>query len=289
MLALKPYQQRVEALLHRHFHPHCAPDPLASAMRYAALDGGKRIRAALVWLTGEACGLTSEPLDPAAMAIELVHAYSLVHDDLPAMDDDDLRRDKPTVHRAFDEATAILAGDALLNEAFELLAHADELDDTVRLRQLRTLTAAAGSCGMVAGQMLDVETTGKPVSQAELEHIHTLKTGRLIQAALLMGAAPSTDYATLAPALETLGERLGLAFQVHDDILDVEQSSETLGKPAGSDTDLNKNTFPALMGLEAAKAYRDELIADCHHLLDTLPFRQPVFHQLIDYIAKRSH
>ncbi len=285
---LTPYQKRLECLLSDYWHQRAIPEPLYSAMRYATENGGKRFRPALVWLIAEAMAITEEQVTPAALAIEMVHCYSLVHDDLPAMDDDALRRGKPTVHIQFDEATAILAGDALLNEAFELLCHAP-LPDTLRLRQLKILTHAAGAQGMVAGQALDMQTSHTPPTPEALIHLHTLKTGRLIQAALLLGASPAQHFEEMRAALETLGHTLGLAFQVQDDILEWEQPTEVLGKSSQSDQANNKTTFPTLMGLEKAKAYRDTLIEQAHQQLVKLPFQSPVLQQVIDFVAKRAH
>ncbi len=285
---LRPYQTRLEHLLNAHWAARDIEPRLKSAMMHATTNGGKRFRPALVWLIAEALGLPPDRLDPAALAIELVHGYSLVHDDLPAMDDDDLRRGQPTVHVRFDEATAILAGDALQTEAFEVLTQAD-LPDTVRLRQIHILAAAAGSQGMVAGQMLDMHPGSGAMSLERLVRLHELKTGALIRAALLLGAAPHIDYDTLHPPLARLGLTLGLAFQVQDDILEVEQDTEQLGKAADSDRRNGKTTFPVLMGLQQAKAYRDTLIQRCHRLLDQLPLSSPTLRQVIDFVAERAH
>lgn len=234
-----------------------APQHLHAAMRYAALDGGKRLRAALVFAAGEALGAIPEALDVPACALELIHAYSLVHDDLPAMDNDDLRRGKPSCHRAFDEATAILAGDALQALAFELLAHDGSLTVSAarRLAMITRLAQAAGSVGMAGGQAIDLGSVGKSLSLTELEDMHARKTGALIAAAVILGAltAESAGPEQLAP-LESYAQAIGLTFQIADDILDVAGDVKTLGKIPGGDQKQSKPTYPALLGLDAARA-----------------------------------
>lgn len=234
--------------------PSDAPRGLHQAMRYAVLGGGKRMRPLLVYAGGRIFGADENALDAPAMAVELIHAYSLVHDDLPAMDDDALRRGRPTTHIAFDEATAILAGDALQTRAFSLIADA-ALPAQLRVDCLQTLADASGAAGMCGGQALDIDATGHQQPLQDLERMHALKTGALIRAAVRMGAlcgqAPAADLATL----DTVASALGLAFQVRDDILDVEASSEQLGKTAGKDEAQAKSTFPALLGMHGAKAH----------------------------------
>jgi len=250
----------------------CLPDPaqaprrLHAAMRHAATGGGKRIRPLLVYAAGHLFGVDDTQLDAPAAAVELVHAYSLVHDDLAAMDDDDLRRGQPTVHIAFDEATAILAGDALQTRAFEVLAES-AAPDALRVAWLQTLARATGVAGMCGGQALDIDATGQQQDLAQLERMHALKTGALIRAAVRMGAlAGTTDVATLS-RLDTFAAALGLAFQVRDDILDIEADSAQLGKTAGKDVAQNKSTFPALLGMEGAKRRLAELSAQMHDAL----------------------
>lgn len=237
-----------------------APRRLHQAMRHSVLGGGKRMRPLLVHAAGEVFGVDPHQLDAPAMAVELIHAYSLVHDDLPAMDDDALRRGKPTTHVAFDEATAILAGDALQTRAFSLLAEA-ALPAELRVACLQSLAHASGAAGMCGGQALDIDATGQLQSLDALTRMHALKTGALIRAAVRMGAlcghAPTADLARL----DRFADALGLAFQVRDDILDVEASSEQLGKTAGKDVAQDKSTFPALLGLDGAKAKLAELTA----------------------------
>ena len=266
------WAQRVETAL-RHALPSetLPPQRLHAAMRHAALGGGKRIRPLLVYAAGQLFGTDERWLDAPAAAVELIHAYSLVHDDLPAMDDDAMRRGRPTVHVAFDEATAILAGDALQSMAFELLAEAP-VSSELRVAWLRALSTATGAAGMCGGQALDMDATGRLLTLADLERMHRLKTGALIRASVRMGAlGGSMDEGTLK-LLDTFSDALGLAFQVRDDILDVESSSAQLGKTAGKDAAQAKSTYPALMGLDGAKAKLVELDMVMHDAL--APFRQ---------------
>ncbi|MDG2524470.1 polyprenyl synthetase family protein [Stenotrophomonas sp. HITSZ_GD] len=243
-----------------------APRRLHAAMRHAATGGGKRMRPLLVYATGHLLGADEALLDAPAAAVEMVHAYSLVHDDLPAMDDDDLRRGQPTVHIAFDEATAILAGDALQTLAFEVLADSPA-PDALRVAWLRTLARASGAAGMCGGQALDIDATGHVQGLPQLTAMHELKTGALIRASVRMGAlGGGADEATLA-RLDDFAAALGLAFQVRDDILDVEADSAQLGKTAGKDAAQNKSTFPALLGLDGARAQLAALSERMHAAL----------------------
>ena len=237
-----------------------APQRLHAAMRHAVLLGGKRMRPLLVHASGALFNADPALLDAPAVAIELIHAYSLVHDDLPAMDDDDLRRGQPTVHVAFDEATAILAGDALQSLAFSVLADAPG-SPLVRVELLRTLASAAGAAGMCGGQALDLHATGNghAMTVGDLEQLHALKTGALIRAAVRMGALCGDADDDALDALDRYADALGLAFQVRDDILDVEGDSATLGKTAGKDAAQDKATFPALLGMTASRQRLDEL------------------------------
>ena len=246
--------------------PAEAPQGLHQAMRYSVLGGGKRMRPLLVYASGHLFGAQPEALDAAALAVELIHAYSLVHDDLPAMDDDALRRGKPTTHIAFDEATAILAGDALQARAFGLLADAP-LPATLRVACLQTLAHASGAAGMCGGQALDIDATGQQQTLAALTRMHALKTGALIRAAVRMGALCGQAHEPQLAQLDSFADALGLAFQVRDDILDVEASSEQLGKTAGKDQAQDKSTFPALLGMDGAKAQLHELAARMQAIL----------------------
>ena len=258
---LAAWRERTDAALAQALpDPSASPGRLHAAMRHAVLLGGKRMRPLLVHATGDLLDADTALLDAPAVAVELVHAYSLVHDDLPAMDDDELRRGQPTVHVAFDEATAILAGDALQSLAFQVLAGAPG-DAALRGQLLATLAGAAGAAGMCGGQALDLEATGNggSLTVADLERLHALKTGALIRAAVRMGAlAGGGDEDTLA-RLDAFASALGLAFQVRDDILDVEGDSDTLGKTAGKDAEQDKATFPALIGMQASRDRLDEL------------------------------
>jgi farnesyl diphosphate synthase len=267
-------------------------DTLVQAMRYAVLGGGKRLRPLLVYAAGHAVGGAYEALDAPACAVELIHAYSLVHDDLPAMDDDALRRGQPTCHVAFGEAMAILAGDALQALAFELLA-ADghmHVDDAVRVRMLRTLGTACGAQGMAGGQAVDLNATGVRLDVSALERMHEMKTGALIRASVQLGALAGgcTGEATLQ-ALDRYARAVGLAFQVRDDILDVEADTEVLGKTAGKDAAQAKSTFPALLGIDAS---RERLLALVDEALEAVAFLgQPadLLVRLARFTAERAH
>ena len=280
------------ALDHRLPSADLEPRRLHAAMRYVTLGGGKRLRAALVFATGEALGAQADALDVPACALELVHAYSLVHDDLPAMDDDDLRRGKPTCHKAFDEATAILAGDALQTLAFELLARDPALviGPTQRLAMLAQLAQAAGSAGMAGGQAIDLDAVGKPLSLAGLEDMHARKTGALIRASVALGAlsAPDIDATRLVP-LDAYARAIGLAFQITDDILDVEGDTAILGKPQGSDQKHAKPTYPALLGLERARALAREQHAVALESLQSLGDNGQLLGEIADFILDRTH
>lgn len=261
---------------------------LAAAMAHAALGGGKRMRPLLVYASGTALGASLDSLDIPAAAIELIHAYSLVHDDLPAMDDDDLRRGKPTVHVAYDEATAILAGDALQALAFELLACAPAAADT-RLEMIRTLARAAGMQGMVAGQAIDLAAVGTRLSLDSLRGMHAAKTGALIRAAVALGALAAQADPGTRETLDDYADALGLAFQIRDDILDVEGDPALLGKTAGKDAAQDKPTYPRLLGLEASQALLDELAQRMHAALARLPQNTGELAALADFAARRVH
>ncbi len=235
-----------------------APRHLHAAMRYAVLGEGKRIRPQLVYAAGLACGAGEDALDAAAAAVELVHAYSLIHDDLPAMDDDAMRRGRATVHVAFDEATAILAGDALQALAFEVLIAAGG-DPALRIELIATLAAASGTAGMCGGQALDLAATGQRQTLDELERMHALKTGALFRASVRMGALCAHADAATLHRLDDFADAFGLAFQIRDDILDVEGSSAQLGKTAGKDAAQSKSTYPALLGLDGSRRLLAEL------------------------------
>jgi farnesyl diphosphate synthase len=267
---LDAWRARVDAALAQALPPaDLAPRRLHAAMRHAVLFGGKRMRPLLVYATGTAFGAGEASLDAPAAAVELIHAYSLVHDDLPAMDDDALRRGQPTVHVAFDEATAILAGDALQSQAFAAIANS-ALPDAARAALCAELASAAA--GMCAGQALDIDATGQAAAFdiASLERLHALKTGALLRAAVRMGAIAAGADAGSRSTLDRFANALGLAFQVRDDLLDVEGESATLGKTAGKDAARDKPTFPALIGVEASRARLDALAFDMRDALGSL-------------------
>ncbi len=290
--ALLAVQQRVEAQLQQQLAGLGLADArLAEAMTYGVLNGGKRLRPFLIYATAEALGGSREQADCAAVALEMIHSYSLVHDDLPAMDNDDLRRGKPTCHIAFDEATAILAGDGLLTAAFEVLARAPHQSDAQRLQLIRLLAQAAGGAGMIAGQSIDLGHVGKSMSLNELENMHRHKTGALIRVAVRMGAAAVCEQvdAVTEQALRAYADAIGLAFQVWDDILDIEGDTATLGKHQGADLALNKPTYPALLGLDGARSKAQELICDAQLALQKVAGDTSVLAGLADYIISRDH
>ncbi|MCS6764173.1 MAG: polyprenyl synthetase family protein [Candidatus Protistobacter heckmanni] len=264
--------QRTKTALEQALPQGRPSERLHQAMRYAALGGGKRMRQLLAHAAGELAGADPAAVDAAACALEMIHAYSLVHDDLPCMDDDDLRRGRPTAHKAFDEATALLAGDALQPLAFALLsADALALPDAVKLALVRELAQASGSLGMAGGQAIDLESVGKRISLDALEAMHRLKTGALLRAALRMGLLCGAGKTLLgADALDAYGAAVGLAFQVVDDVLDATTSTEVLGKTAGKDGADNKPTYVTLLGLEAAQALAEDLRRQAHAALDAL-------------------
>ncbi|GLO15924.1 (2E,6E)-farnesyl diphosphate synthase [Pseudomonas putida] len=256
-------QARVDAALEPLFvAPTKELERLYAAMRYSVMNGGKRVRPLLAYAACEALGASAEQANGAACAVELIHAYSLVHDDLPAMDDDDLRRGQPTTHKAFDEACAILAGDGLQSLAFSALLDSglSPQVDSIRLAMVQALAKAAGPAGMVGGQAIDLGSVGLKLDQRALEFMHRHKTGALIEASVRLGALASARAEQVQlDALQTYAQAIGLAFQVQDDILDVESDTATLGKRQGADIARDKPTYPALLGLDAAKAYAIEL------------------------------
>lgn len=275
-------QTRIEHYLQHWLQEAAAPVRLREAMCYAVLGGGKRLRPLLVYATGLCFSAELSCLDPAAASVELIHCYSLVHDDLPAMDDDDLRRGRPTCHKAFDEATAILVGDALETLAFSVLTNHDQAwSSDVRVAAVRSLAFAAGAAGMVGGQMLDIEAEGRQISVAELEALHRLKTGALIRASVRLGAlaAGCLDEKLLAK-LDEFAALIGLAFQVQDDLLDVESSTEVLGKRAGADQALQKATYPSLLGIADARQLLQKLYAQASAVLTDLPMDTAALQQV---------
>jgi geranylgeranyl pyrophosphate synthase len=287
--ALRAFQQRITDQLDICLSLPKAPAHLLAAMRYAVFNGGKRIRPGLVYLTGQVLGSVVERADKSACAIEMIHCYSLIHDDLPSMDNDDLRRGKPTVHIQFDEATAILAGDGLQALAFELIATDQHLDPDSRIEIIRILSHAAGPSGMVGGQAIDLAAESQLITAAELENMHRRKTGDLIAACLQVAARIKGADETTENALVAYGYSLGLAFQIRDDILDHTGDTATLGKPSGSDLSNHKSTFVSLHGLPGAHAQLEQLRLDAIDALAPLgPTAAPLI-ALADYVSRRDY
>ena len=264
------------------------PKVLHEAMHYAVLDGGKRVRPLLVYAAGELFEADEDAMARAAAAVEMIHAYSLVHDDMPCMDDDDLRRGKPTVHKKYDEATALLVGDALQSQAFLLLAEGS-LEASRKVAMLSRLAQAAGSHGMCGGQAIDCAAVGQALTLQELEHMHNLKTGALLEAAVMLGAwAGKTLLAAESLALHAYSQAIGLAFQVVDDILDATADSATLGKTAGKDAAHNKPTYVSLLGLDASLALAEKLRQDAHVALLLFGDGATRLRELADLIVQRK-
>jgi farnesyl diphosphate synthase len=283
-------QARTESALERLLPTaHIAPARLHEAMRYAALEGGKRVRPLLAFAAGEVARAAPERLEIVAAAVELIHAYSLVHDDLPCMDNDVLRRGKPTVHVEYDEATALLVGDALQSLAFQLLADQRLTDDPrLQLEMVKTLALAAGSRGMAGGQQIDLESTGKALSLPELEFMHIHKTGALIRAAVSLGAACGNLNHSDKAKLDRYAKAIGLAFQVVDDVLDYDASTATLGKTAGKDSKQGKSTYVSALGVARARELANELRGESLAALEGLGERARRLAQLADFIVLRK-
>lgn len=283
--SLSKLAQRAEKALENHL-PN-AHTTLQEAMRYATLGGGKRLRACLVYASAQSLNSDSPALDYAACAVEAIHAYSLIHDDLPAMDDDDLRRGKPSTHKAYGEAEAILAGDALNTFAFELLANSP-LPDTIKIKQIQLLAKAAGYAGMVGGQSLDMANTQQKTDLETLKRIHQGKTGALIRASIHLGACSAADYLDYYGVLEELGQSLGLAYQIQDDILDATADTATLGKTAGKDTQQEKNTYLRHYGITESQAQLAAAQTTIQQRIQGLPNPKPLT-VLIQSIFARNH
>ena len=286
-------QQRTERALQQRLPSDALmPQRLHQAMRYSVLNGGKRMRPMLTYATGKMLGVSMDSLDAIACAVECIHVYSLIHDDLPAMDDDDLRRGKPTCHVAYDEATAILAGDALQAFAFELLANDDSITASVqnRMQMVTLLAKASGSLGMVGGQAIDLGAVGKPLTLPELENMHIHKTGALIRASVVLAtlASDSMDMTTTTK-LDHYAKCIGLAFQVKDDILDEESDTATLGKTQGKDKDHNKPTYSALLGLKGAKEKAQQLHESALESLSSFGEEASLLRALSLYIIQRDY
>jgi farnesyl diphosphate synthase len=265
---------------------------LIQAMRYGLLLGGKRVRPYLVYITGEMLGCSLENLDTPASAVECIHAYSLIHDDLPAMDDDNLRRGQPTCHIQFNEATAILAGDALQTLAFTVLAEGKLSADAEqnRIKMIQALTSASGAEGMCLGQALDLDAESRQVSFDELKQIHRNKTGALIKCAIRLGALAAGEKGlAILPQLNAYADAIGLAFQIQDDILDITSDTETLGKPQGSDEAQNKSTYPSLLGLDGAQQKAQDLLLEALHALDSIPYNTLLLEEFARYVVERKN
>jgi geranylgeranyl pyrophosphate synthase len=290
---LSSWQSRVETQLDLRLPSTDAkPERLHQALRYSVLGGGKRVRPVLVYATARALGLSEAKVDGAACAVEFIHAYSLVHDDLPAMDNDDLRRGKPTCHRAFDEATAILVGDSLQVLAFQVLANGVGLpnDSKARLRLVELLAIGSGTSGMAGGQALDLAANGQQLSIQSVEDMHNRKTGALIHASVMMAAACAPDIAhSVSSALDQYSRDLGLAFQIQDDLLDVEGDASVLGKPTGADSKRGKPTYPAVLGVEGARNRMHELHARALRSLEILGANAEPLVSVSNWLVLRRH
>jgi geranylgeranyl diphosphate synthase type II len=287
------YTARIERVLDRWLPPaDKTPERLHQAMRYSVLGGGKRLRPLLIYASGEVLGVPAERLDGPAAAVEIIHAYSLIHDDLPAMDDDDLRRGRPTCHKAFDEATAILAGDALQVLAFLILAEdvSMEASPAARVEMIRSVAQASGSAGMAGGQALDLAAAGKSLDLAQLELMHIHKTGALIRTSVLLAARSLAGLAAEKfTALDRYAKCIGLAFQIRDDILDVEGETAVLGKTAGADSAHNKPTYPSILGLEKSKRRAQDLQRQAVEALAPLGDAAAPLIWLSEYIISREN
>jgi len=287
------YRARVDAELER-WLPDAEKEPLRlhAAMRYAVMGGGKRVRPVLVYATGESLEIDLTRLDGAAVAVEIMHAYSLVHDDLPAMDDDDLRRGQPTCHKRFDEATAILAGDALQALAYQVLSQHPGITDNhaVCARMIATLAQASGSGGMAGGQAIDLDSVGKPLDLQALENMHRAKTGALFRACVAFAVYSHTQLSdSLLERLDRYAAAIGLAFQIADDILDVVGDTQTLGKTSGADSALNKPTYPSILGLDGARERALQMHNEALQSLDGLDEKFDILRQLSTYIVHREY
>lgn len=287
---MKTVQAHVEEALDGFLPPAAmVPHKLHAAMRYTVLGGGKRVRPLLVVAAGALAGAGDDAMARAAAAVEMIHAYSLVHDDMPCMDDDALRRGKPTVHIAYDEATALLVGDALQAQAFEVLAAGATLPPARQLAMLRVLAQAAGSAGMCGGQAIDLDSVGIGLTLEQLEQMHQLKTGALLRAAVVLGALCGKD---LSPAelgaLDAYANAIGLAFQVVDDVLDATADSATLGKTAGKDAAANKPTYVSILGLEPSRALAEKLRCEAHDALAPFGHNAQRLRELADLIVQRK-
>jgi farnesyl diphosphate synthase len=293
LVNVEQYQLRINEFLEEKLNQLTVNDiKLLEAMRYGLLIGGKRTRPYLAYITGEALGASLSDIDGVAAALECIHAYSLLHDDLPAMDDDDLRRGKLTCHKAFDEATAILAGDSLQTLAFDILVNHNFTSQIAakRVVLIQQLVNAAGYQGMCGGQALDLSATGQTIALAELETLHSLKTGALLEASVLMAAECSIKTTkTDKESLASFAKFIGLAYQIRDDIIDITSSQEELGKPKGSDIEAKKSTYPGLLGLQGAQEKAQYLYQQALQALESLPYNNKNLIDFATFIIKRTH
>ena len=288
---IKNKNQQIKVALEEILHDSQPSEPIVEAMKYSLMAGGKRIRPVLCLAAAEAVGGKPQAVLPAACALEMVHTYSLIHDDLPAMDNDDLRRGKPTCHVAFDEATAILAGDALLTLAFEVLSSVQftgENQASGWLKVIHIISTAAGYRGMIRGQMLDMAAEGQHLTIDELKSMHALKTGALIEASLLCGALLADARKRQMEILKTYARNIGLAFQVTDDILNVEGNPKIMGKAVGTDKLREKSTYPALLGLETSRQFAENLVNEALQALEVFDKKADPLRALATYIIERK-
>lgn len=288
---LKSRRERIDGYLEEYLSPGDIPEKLLEAMRYSVFAGGKRVRPVLCIAAYEACGGTGDQVLALGAALEMIHTYSLIHDDLPAMDNDDFRRGRPTNHRVFGDAMAILAGDALLTQAFDLLSDPVKLngvDPERKNRIISEVSRGAGSCGMVGGQVLDIISEGKKIDFDQLKNLHRRKTGALIRASVVSGALLAVGPEDQVAALDLYGSCMGLAFQVVDDILDVTQTAEELGKST-SDVERGKNTYPSIYGLEESKRLADELLQEALDAIRPFGERADALKAIAEYIVTRKN
>lgn len=288
---LKENKQTVEAAMATFFpKEEGTAETIYKAMSYSLEAGGKRLRPILVIAGAEAVGGTAKSVLPTACALEMIHTFSLVHDDLPAMDNDDLRRGKPTNHKVFGEAMAILAGDGLATEAFRVMArYSTDVEPARLVKVIDAVATATGYTGMIGGQVLDMEGEKQKLSQSELERIHRFKTGRLITVSVVAGAMLANATTAQIESLTKYGDAIGLAFQIADDILDIEGTTEELGKPQGSDVAREKSTFPALLGLDQSKRYMHEVVEKAKEALAGFDSKADALRAMADYIVKRKN
>ncbi|WP_028783164.1 polyprenyl synthetase family protein [Thalassobacillus devorans] len=291
--ALSYYLEQGQTLVNAYLHDYISEKPIHSnlkkSMLYSIHAGGKRLRPILMMAACEAFGGNKKEVLPVAAALEMIHTYSLIHDDLPAMDDDDMRRGQPTNHRKFDEATAILAGDALLTLSFQAIMEAEQLSVEQKVHLVQQLSTASGALGMVAGQLMDMESEGKAITLEDLEQIHHLKTGKLLSFALMAGAYIGGASEQQLQSIKETADLLGIIFQIQDDILDVSGNEEKLGKPVGSDSTNHKSTYPSMLGLEGSVTQKEHYVAQAKSALKQADVEETKLFILIDHLSNRDH